>query len=190
MVQTSVKPITFEEFLELPETKPASEYIDGKIIQKPMPKGRHSIIQTELSAAINANLEESKAVATGFHRAEMYLWRGRSIVPDIAVFETPRIPKTESGEINDIFSIAPDWTIEILSPEQRPTKVLKNIAHCLLYGTQMGWLIDPDERSILVCQPGQSLIVLDETDQALPVPQFASALQLTLGTVFDWLRSN
>ena len=188
MVQTSVKPVTLEAFLELPETKPASEYIDGKIIQKPMPKGRHSILQSELVAVINANLRKA-GVATGFTELRC-TFAGRSIVPDIAVFETPRIPKTESGEINDIFSIAPDWIIEILSPEQRPTKVLKNIAHCLLHGTQMGWLIDPDERSILVCQPGQSLIVLDETDLALPVPQFASALQLTLSTVFDWLRSD
>ena len=37
--------ITLEEFLKLPETKPASEYIQGEIIQKPMPKTKHSILQ-------------------------------------------------------------------------------------------------------------------------------------------------
>ena len=35
---------TLEEFLQLPETKPASEYIDGKIYQKPMPQGKHSTL--------------------------------------------------------------------------------------------------------------------------------------------------
>ncbi|MEM9276460.1 MAG: Uma2 family endonuclease, partial [Cyanobacteria bacterium P01_F01_bin.143] len=39
MVQVRSKKLTLKEFLELPETKPASEYINGKIIQKPMPKG-------------------------------------------------------------------------------------------------------------------------------------------------------
>jgi Uma2 family endonuclease len=29
--------ITLDEFLKLPETKSASEFINGKIIQKPMP---------------------------------------------------------------------------------------------------------------------------------------------------------
>ena len=48
MVTTSSQPITLQEFLVLPETKPASEYIDGKIIQKPMPQGEHSAIQAEL----------------------------------------------------------------------------------------------------------------------------------------------
>ena len=33
MVTTPAKQISLEEFLQLPETKPASEYIDGKIIQ-------------------------------------------------------------------------------------------------------------------------------------------------------------
>jgi Uma2 family endonuclease len=30
--------LSLEDFLQLPETKPASEYINGKIYQKPMPK--------------------------------------------------------------------------------------------------------------------------------------------------------
>jgi Uma2 family endonuclease len=45
MVQTPVKQVTLKEFLELPDTKPASEYMDGQIGQKPMPQGHHSIIQ-------------------------------------------------------------------------------------------------------------------------------------------------
>lgn len=36
MVQTPTT-LILEEFLKLLETKPASEYIDGQIIQKPMP---------------------------------------------------------------------------------------------------------------------------------------------------------
>lgn len=42
MVQTPAKPLTLDEFLKLPETKPASEFIDGQIIQKAMPQGKHS----------------------------------------------------------------------------------------------------------------------------------------------------
>lgn len=37
--------LSLDEFLVLPETTPASEYIDGKIYQKPMPKGKHSLLQ-------------------------------------------------------------------------------------------------------------------------------------------------
>ena len=58
MIETSSKSITLKDFLDLPETKPAKEYIKGKIIQKPMPKGKHSTIQTELSTAINITLNQ------------------------------------------------------------------------------------------------------------------------------------
>ncbi len=60
MIQTPPKPLTLAEFLELPETEPASEYIDGQIIQKPMPQGEHSIIQGELIIAINAVVKPQK----------------------------------------------------------------------------------------------------------------------------------
>lgn len=35
IVQTPSKALTLAEFLQSPETKPESEYIDGQIIQKP-----------------------------------------------------------------------------------------------------------------------------------------------------------
>jgi hypothetical protein len=53
MVQILSKALTLAEFLALPETKPASEYVDGQIIQKPIPKGKHSAIQGELAPAVN-----------------------------------------------------------------------------------------------------------------------------------------
>jgi hypothetical protein len=48
MVQVSTPPLTLEEFLQLPETKQAREYIDGKIIPKPMPKGNFCQICNEV----------------------------------------------------------------------------------------------------------------------------------------------
>ncbi len=45
MSYPTTKLLTLDEFLKLPETKPASEYINGEIIPKPMPKGKHSRLQ-------------------------------------------------------------------------------------------------------------------------------------------------
>ena len=45
MIKTPTRQISLEEFLQLPETEPASEYINGEIIQKPMHQGKHSTIQ-------------------------------------------------------------------------------------------------------------------------------------------------
>ncbi len=185
MVTTPSKPITLEEFLELPETKPAREYIDGKIIQKPMPKGKHSTIQGELTATINSILKPQK-IARAFPELRC-TFGGRSTVPDITVFTWDRIPRDDNGEISDSFLAAPDWTIEILSPGQSHTKVTKNILHCLVNGTQLGWLIDPDEQLILVYFPQQKPAFFEAATDVLPVPNFAQAFELTLGELFGWL---
>ena len=185
MVQTQPKGITLEEFLKLPETKPASEYIDGQIIQKPMPQGKHSTIQTELSTAINAVMKPQR-IARAFSELRC-TFGGRSTVPDVSVFVWDRIPRDENGEIANVFQAAPDWTIEILSPDQSQTKVTKNILHCLKYETQMGWLIDPDDRTVFVYLPEQRLEVFDEPQAQLPVPSFASEFELTLRELFGWL---
>lgn len=185
MVQTPSKPVTLEEFLKLPETKPASEYIDGKIIQKQMPQGKHSTIQTEQVTVINAALKPRR-IARAFTELRC-TFGGRSIVPDVSVFVWDRIPRDENGEIANVFQLAPDWTIEILSPEQSQTKVTKNILHCLKYETQMGWLIDPDEKTVFVYLPREQPEIFDQPEQQLPVPSFASELQLTVGDLFSWL---
>jgi Uma2 family endonuclease len=185
MVRIPSKSITLEEFLALPETKPASEYIDGQIIQKPMRKGKHSVIQGELILAINSVLKSQKT-ARAFPELR-YTFGGRSTVPDVAVFTWDRIPRDDNGEIANAFQKALDWTIEILSPDQSQTKVTRNILHCLDNDTQLGWLIDPSEQSVLVYFPQQKPAFLAETTDTLPVPQFANDFELTLGELFGWL---
>lgn len=86
-----------------------------------------------------------------------------------------------------MFPISPDWTIEILSPDQRTTCITLNILHCLEHGTQLGWLIDPEENLILVYSPGQQVAAFEDPATVLPVPSFAIGLALTLGEVFGWL---
>lgn len=185
MVTTPSKSITLEGFLALPETKPASEYIDGKIIQKPMPQGEHSTIQGELIIALNAALKPQK-IARAFPELRC-TFGGRSTVPDVTVFTWNRIPRQDNGRIANIFNIAPDWTIEILSPNQNQTKVTKNILHCLDNGSKLGWLIDPSEQSVLVYFPQQQPAFFEVETDLLPVPDFAETLQLTLGQLFGWL---
>ena len=185
MVQTQSRPLTLEAFLKLPETKPASEYIDDQIVQKPMPQGKHSRLQDKFGKAINTAVESSK-IACAFPELRCS-FGGNSIVPDIAVFIWSQIPIDSSGEIANVFPLAPSWTIEILSPGQRHTKAIKKILRCLHYGTQIGWLIDPDDKSVVVYEPKQEPEVFDEPEEALPMPAFMDELAFTVKDLFDLL---
>jgi Uma2 family endonuclease len=184
MVEAAARTLTLEGFLQQPETKPASEYIDGQVIQKPMPQGKHSTLQGELVPAINA-IVKPKRLARAFPELRC-TFGGRSTVPDIAVFVWSRIPRDPTGEVANTFALPPDWTIEILSPDQSQTKVTKNILHCLKHGTQRGWLIDPDEQTLFVYYPNQEPEVFDTLEALFPVPSFASEVQLTVTNLFAW----
>jgi len=185
MVQTRTKSLTLDEFLQLRETKPASEFIDGQIIQKPMPQGKHSTIQLDLGGDINRVLKPQR-IARAYPELRC-TFGGRSTVPDIAVFTWERIPRDENGEVANIFAIAPDWTIEILSPDQSQTKVVRNILHSLAHGTQMGWLIDPEEALVFVYLADRTIAVFEQPGEIVPVPPFAESFSLTVGQMFSWL---
>ena len=185
MIQALSRTLTLAEFLQLPETKPASEYIGGQIIQKPMPQGKRSVIQGELVPAINGVVKR-KRIARAFPELRC-TFGGRSTVPDVAVFLWNRIPRDENGEVANTFSASPDWTIEILSPDQSQTRVTKNILHCLQHGTEVGWLIDPREQTVFIYRPKREPEVLDEPEQVISMPSFASELKLTIQELFDWL---
>lgn len=185
MVQALSKILTLDEFLQQLETKPANEYIDGKIIQKPMSQGKHSIIQGELVTAINSVLKP-KRLGRAFVELRC-TFEGRSIVPDVSVFTWARIPRDENGEVSNTFMMSPDWTIEILSPDQSQTKVTKNILHCLNHGTQMAWLIDPKEQTVFIYLSQGQPEVFDKSEQKLSVPSFAHDINLSVESILDWL---
>jgi Uma2 family endonuclease len=182
--------ITLDRFLEQSETKPANEYIDGSIHQKPMPQGQHSRLQLKFCNAINA-VTEDKQIALALPELRC-TFGGRSIVPDVAVFQWDRLPMNAEGEIENVFSDAPDWVIEILSPDQSPIRVISNILHCLKHGTEMGWLLFPKERSLLIFQQDRQPLEINDnvnSNEKLLVPDFLSAeLDLTINQVFSWLK--
>lgn len=182
-MSTLAQPMTLEAFLQLPETQPASEFIHGAVIQKPMPQGEHSLIQTTFCETIN-QIAKPQKIALAFPELRC-VFGGDAIVPDVAVFRWERIPRTASGRIANRFELHPDWAIEILSPEQSQTKVLGKLLHCSLHGTELGWLIDPDDESILVIFSEQRVQILKGESQ-LPILRDIE-LELTVSQVFDWL---
>jgi Uma2 family endonuclease len=180
--------LSLADFLNLPETKPASEYINGQIYQKPMPKGKHSAIQTFLPPAIN-QVAIPQRIARAFPELRC-TFGGRSIVPDITVFSWQRIPVDANGEIENTFEIYPDWTIEILSPEQSPTRVIDNILFCLDRGTELGWLIDPKEKLVMIFKPGKQPEIKQDGDLLPVLSSLENLLQLSVQDVFGWLILN
>ncbi len=177
---TTTQRLTLQDFLKLPhiEESPAWELVDGQANQKPMPTAHHSILQKRLTAVI----DQADSPYEAFPELRCTL-SSNSVVPDITVIHQNRIP-TENTAVEG----APDWMIEILSPDQSTTKLIAKIQTCLQEGTQLGWLIDSEERVIMVLSPDSRISLLRNSDR-LPLPQNIP-LNLTVEQVFAWLSAS
>ncbi len=177
--------LTLNDFLALPETKPAQEYFNGDITTKPMPQGQHSMIQTYLSETINQVARKQKiALALTELRCT---FGDRSLVPDIAVFEWHRIPRDEKGKIANRINTCPDWIIEILSPEQSANQVIKKIIFTIEEGAKLGWLIAPQDESVMIFQPNQFPQIKSGEDN-LTVLEIINDWHLSVKEIFEWLN--
>jgi Uma2 family endonuclease len=158
--------LTLEQFLGLPETKPASEYLEGEILQKPMPQGQHSAFQAEITAAIN-QIGKTQKIVYAFPELRC-TFAGISIVPDICVLKWANIPFEISGRVANRVLIPPDWIIEILSTEQSPLAVINKINSAIIHGSELGWLISPSQDLVMVFE-GDRLPETKRSKDILPV---------------------
>lgn len=80
----------------------------------------------------------------------------------------------------------PTGQLRLFLQNQSSNRVISNILHCLKYGCQLGWLVDPDDRSVLVFKPHQQPEFYHRED-TLPVLDGVD-LELTIEQVFSWLK--
>jgi Uma2 family endonuclease len=183
MVQTPNQVLTLETFLQLPETKPAQQFIHYRMVQKPVPQGEHSILQGQFCKVIDAATEPQR-IAKAFPELRC-VFGGAAIIPDVSVFRWERIPRSPSGKVANRFETCPDWAIEILSPDQSQTQVLANLLHCIEHGTTLGWLLDPSQETVLVIL-SEARIKLYQGSELLPILAGID-LKLTPDEIFGWL---
>lgn len=167
--------LTLDQFLQMDETKPASEYACGEAFQKPMPDVPHSAIQIFIGALLVPFLAK-----TGFGRAFTELrcifgppGRERTYVPDITYVARDRLPAERH------LHVAPDLAIEILSPDQHMAHFLDKIQFYLLYGVRLVWVIDPATATVTMQVPGEEARILssgDTLDGADVLPGFSVAI--------------
>ena len=179
----STKNLSIEEFLALPETKPASEYIDGQIYQKQMPQFQHSTFQIEIATAINL-IGKPQKLAFAFPELRCN-FGNVSIVPDIAVMRWANIPFLPNKRVANQVPVAPDWIIEILSPDQSPLRVMNKISSAITNGSELGWLISPAQDFIMVYEGDRFPEKMSGKD-VLPVLDVLN-WQVTVDNVFNLL---
>jgi len=132
----------------LPETKPETEWVRGRALQKMSPTYRHSALQSLFVIALYGWAEGRGRVGTE--------WRFRiappgevirPLVPDVAYLSYDRLP-IESDAEAQLPLQPPNVAVEILSPGDRNGDVRDKIATYLRAGTDAVIVVDPITETI------------------------------------------
>jgi Uma2 family endonuclease len=162
--------VSVEEYLSN-TYQPDCDYVDGVIEERNLGERDRSRLQLALSRYLGNRERQWNVLVLPEQRIRVA--RGRFRVPDICVIPRDR-------EIEQVLSRPPIVCIEILSPEDRWTRVEKRIEDFLTMGVERVWVFDPQEHQVFECMQSGRREVLDDLLEAPPVSIRLSELMAEL----------
>ncbi len=135
---SSVSPlITIEEYLAS-SYEPDLEFVDGVLEEKPMGEWEHGFLQMMIGHWFLSHRAEWKIDVLAEYRTRTSVSRVR--LPDVCL--------VRRGEpVERVRVTAPLLCLEILSPEDRPGRVMKRLDDFVAMGAENLWILDPSDRS-------------------------------------------
>ena len=147
MGSAGVRTVSIEEYLSNPAYEHC-EYIDGEVVQLNVGTGKHGSVQVECSAMLRAYLKQNP-IGRVYAELHCKLRIGAHLryrLPDVCVILGPFVEGYPEG--------APDLCVEIRSPEDSVSDQIGKFEDYFANGCKIGWLILPEEGTVLVLKPG------------------------------------
>lgn len=182
--------LTLEEFLALPETEPASEFICGEVFQKPMPDTPHSLLQPYIwmllfqfvTARNLGRVGTEWRCIFGPHMAQ------RAFVPDIVYASYDRMPRGDA-RTHRYLRTAPDIAVEVSSPDHHGSRLAAKVQFYLRHGVRLVWLVDPSTEEIFVYSPNQDEAIVLRPGDALTGGDVLPGFEAAVADIFAQLQS-
>lgn len=174
--------LTLEQFLQLPEDDLFHELDEGELLTMSPTKRRRGEVQWKLSALLAKYLENNPVCSAYPAETGFLLDRDPPIVrsPDIALV---RAGRPHLGEADEFIQGAPDLAIEVISPSDAASSLLRKVKQYLRAGCQAVWVVYPEEQEVHVHQ-SRGVRVL-QRDQSLEAPELLPGFSVAVRTLFE-----
>lgn len=141
--------ITAEEFAAMPQPADGTrqELVRGKVIQMPPVQGRHGFVASKIDRKVG-NFVDDRKLGWVVVESGVILRRDPDTVrgPDVSFYSIDRHPEPPDR----YFEIPPDLAVEVLSPDDRRSKVREKIREYISQGVKLVWLVDPEAKTVTV----------------------------------------
>ncbi len=167
MTVTATKPLTaeeFQEFVNLPENRDRNFELErGEVVEMSRPGIRHGVVCANIARILGNFVFARKKGCVCGNDTGLVVGRQPDTVrgPDVILFDENRNFDTLDVKFG---SKPPALAVEVLSPNDLASKVMKRIAQQLDFGTGLVWLVDPEERTLTVFRPGTHRVVNDSQE--------------------------
>jgi Uma2 family endonuclease len=137
------KRASYADLCDLPDNQ-VGEIIEGVLYAQPRPAARHALATSVLQADIGSAFGRGRGGPGGWVilvEPELHLGADPDVlVPDLAGWRRARMP-----EVPDVayFTLAPDWTCEVLSDSTRKLDRSKKLPIYARERVNHVWLVDP-----------------------------------------------
>ena len=81
--------------------------------------------------------------------------------PDASWVRNERLATVTAEERTKFLPLCPDFAVELRSPTDRFRRLQEKMAEYIANGAELGWLIDPLRRQVLVYRPGMDAELID-----------------------------
>lgn len=170
--------VSVEEYLHT-MYRPDCDYVDGEVIERNVGESSHSLIRRILMR-IFLEMEKTHPIrAMPELRNRVSATRYR--IPDLCVM-------LKSQKVEPILNSPPFLCIEILSPEDRMSRILERVNEFLAFGVPYVWVIDPETRTAYSYTAGEGHQVRNRL--ATANPELAISLPEVFAELDEALRSN
>lgn len=160
--------VPLEEYLSS-SYSPDCDYVDGEVQERNVGEEWHSSVQSMIAAIFKANRAAWKLRSYTEQRIRVTETRFR--IPDVCVVSAKE-------PMRGIVSTAPLLCVEVLSPEDRFSRVLEKVKDYVGMGVPNVWIVDPISRDIWTVTDQanpvlflEDVLVLPGTPAAIPVAE-------------------
>ncbi|MGP0066935.1 MAG: Uma2 family endonuclease [Isosphaeraceae bacterium] len=177
--------LTAEEFARRPDSGYPEELAKGKIVRMNPTKPYHGYVCGNVAILVGSHAKTHNLGAIATNDSGVITERGPDTVrgADVAFYSFKRVPKGTLPR-EEYLDVVPELVFEVLSPDDRWTKVMAKVVEYLDAGVGVVCVLDPSRRNLYLYEGEEPVRILSEDDE-FTLPTLLGEFRVTVRDFYE-----
>jgi Uma2 family endonuclease len=177
--------LTAEEFARRPDPGYPEELVKGRIVRMTPPKPYHGYVCLNVGGIVRAHVKAHDLGHVLGNDSGVITQRGPDTVrgADVAFYSYNRVPKGMLPR-KEYLDVVPELVFEVLSPDDRWTRVMAKVVEYLDAGVGVVCVLDPSRRNFYLYEGEEPVRILSEDDE-FTLPALLGAFRVAVRDFYE-----